>query len=193
MHFQLDQESTDVIGRGESGRSWMKVHGPNHQNFPHFVTSTFTRLAYLKLLLKPFLLDDRIWWCLWSLGRNLWCKSDSSPAISCLQDRTNCEECYFYQYFLYWCYQSDCRSCWAYNVCLLSILWSKEQGSTDSPQPKNFVWRPFGLEIPDKDNAMGKRMGSNDPVFDLGNIIAIPGGVWTIHGISFCWNSIDSV
>ena len=122
---------------------------------PHFEPPTFTRLAYLKPLLKPFVLDDRIWWCVWSLGRNLWCQSDSSSAISCLQDRTNCEECYFYQYFLYWCDQSDCRSCWTNNVCLLSILWSKEQGSTDSPQPKNFVWRPFGPEIRDKDNAMG--------------------------------------
>ena len=121
-----------------------------------------------KLFLKSFILDDSLWWRVWSLGRDLWRQPDSSSTVSRLQDRTNCKKCHFHKYFLYWNYQLDCRSCWTYNVCLLRILWPEEY-------------------------AMGQRMGSNDTIFDSGNIVAVPRSLWTVHGFGFCWNIINSI
>ena len=121
-----------------------------------------------KVCLKSFILDDSLWWRIWSLGRDVWCQPDSSSTVSCLQDRTNCKKCHFHKYFLHWNNQLDCRSCWTYNVCLLRILW-----------PEKY--------------AMGQRMGSNDTIFDSGNIVAVPRSLWTVHGFSFCWNLIYSI
>ena len=40
---------------------------------------------------------------------------------------------------------------------------------------------------------MGQRMGSNDTIFDSGNIVAVPRSLWTVHGFGFCWNIINSI